>query len=387
MIEQIISQLSFLELIIAGCVVGFFLIQTFYYFFYYIRVSIRKRKDIKIGHDFGKKEPVSVIICARNEAENLRNFLPSVVNQCYPDYEIIIVNDGSYDETENVVKEFSGKYSNIYMTYVPEDTKTVSRKKLAITIGIKAAKNDILLFSDADCKPVSNNWIDLMTRRFKDNTEFVLGFGGYYEEKGFLNRLIRFDTLFIGMQYIAFALAGHPYMGVGRNLAYRKSTFYKNGNFLSHLDLQSGDDDLFVNQNATGKNTQVEVVSESVTLSIPKTTSRTWKNQKMRHLSTSPRYRVGTKIMLGVENLSRGLFYLSFLACFVTLNPIMMILGGSLFLLRWMYQIFIINASAKAFGVRRFFLSIPFFDIVLPLINLNFMMRNKLKKSRNQVWK
>lgn len=192
-------------------------IQLLYYLWFYLSVWLFKPVQ-KVSN----KQPVSVIICARNEAENLKMFLPSILEQDYPDYEVIVVNDCSEDNSYIVLGEYLQKYPNLKISTVNKDPKFTHNKRFAQFIGIKAAKNEILLFTDADCQAVSKNWISSMSSHFDDKTSFVLGYGGYKREKGFLNRYIRYDSMTIAMQYLGMAIRRIPYMGVGRNLAYRR---------------------------------------------------------------------------------------------------------------------------------------------------------------------
>ena len=200
-----------------------FIIQILYYLLIYSKLIYYKHSINEIP-----KLPVSIIICARDEAANLKKFLPSVLTQDYPDYEVVVVNDCSIDNTEFVLNEFCKIYPNLRYTTIKKDSKFTHGKKLAQTVGIKSAKNEILIFTDADCYSVNNKWIEKIQQNFLPETEVVLGYGGYIKNKTLLNKLIRYDTIFIAMQYFSFALSGFPYMGVGRNLAYRKSVFFKN---------------------------------------------------------------------------------------------------------------------------------------------------------------
>ena len=250
-------------------VFGFsFLIQIYYYIIYYSRIIFyRSKKNID-----DLKEPVSVVICARNEEQNLEKNLPSILTQDYPNYEVIVVNDCSEDESEFVLERFQKKFKHLRTTTIKPDEKFYHSKKLALTIGIKAAKYEHILLTDADCYAESNRWIEKMKSNFSEKTDIILGYGGYKREKKLINNLIRFDTLFIAIQYLTFALAKKPYMGVGRNLAYKKSVFFKNKGFASHNHVASGDDDLFINQVANKKNTKIEISKESITRSIAEST-------------------------------------------------------------------------------------------------------------------
>ena len=364
-----------------------FAIQLFYYLYFFVSVWVVSNKEKKRKVTNKNLPPISVIICAKNESQNLSNFLPSILNQQYPNYEVIVVNDGSTDESEEVLLDFKKEYPHLYHTYVPQNTKIMSPKKLALTVGIKAAKHDYLLFTDADCQPVSENWILHMAEKFTANTDFVLGYGAYEQKKGLLSHLISYDSFFIALQYLGFAYKGKPYMGVGRNMAYRKQLFFDMRGFASILHLQSGDDDLFVNKAANKYNTQIVVNPESITVSGTKECFKDWFLQKERHLSTAAYYKNESKYLIGVEVLSRGLFYVSLIALSIYAPLLIVLATALLFLLRYGMQCIIINVSAKKLNERRFYLSILFFDMLLPLISLLILTTNKLSKKSKYQWK
>lgn len=338
---------------------------------------------------------VSVLVCAHNEAYNLSAYLYALLSQDYPKYEVIVVDDGSEDKTREVIESYMVQDKRLRLTFVPKEARVRSTKKLALTLAAKAAQYDYLLLTDADCTPESTHWISEMMSGFGLSTEnreltthdsllntkeIVLGFGAYFYEKGFVNRLVRYDTLFNGLHYLSAAAHGHPYMGVGRNLAYKKELFFKTGGFKKMMNNRAGDDDLFVNHVATGKNTVVVCSRESITWSPAKTTLREWWQQKRRHLSVSHDYRWGTKIRLALEPMSRGLFYalvLALLAAFGcqpiigTPLSILAALALGLFLLRWIIQAIVINLSAKRMGLHGFnMFTILGMDILLPLVSL-----------------
>ncbi len=389
MIEIYGFSFSLPELIIFGVLLLAFLYQLYFYF-RYLNGVLRYRtriKNNKVGF-LSEQPPVSVIICAKDEAENLRKFLPFVLQQDYPDFEVIVINDGSTDETDILLKDLCEKYTNLRTTFVPVEAKNISTKKLGLTLGIKAAKNDWLLFTDADCMPEDKTWITNMARNFTDKTDFVLGYGAYLHKKGLLNKLITFDTLFIALQYMGMAVNKKPYMGVGRNLAYRKETFFAHKGFASTLQLASGDDDLMVNKASNASNTRVELSADSITWSEPNTTYRGWFFQKERHLSVSSFYSEASKFRLLLEPLSRGLFYVSLLACLILGNLITQITTALLFLARYIVQLAIVNGSAKHFGERKYILTLPLFDIFLPLVSLYiFTLGRVTSKGKNVRWK
>ncbi len=367
------------------------IIQLGFYFIPYTAILRRTRKIKKgdVPHTV-EQPPVSIIICARNEGDNLHRFLPLVLEQNYEDYEVIVVNDGSCDDTEEIIKDLQKVYHNLYITNIPQETRIISHKKLAITVGVKAAKNEILLFTDADCRPLTPNWITSIVRNFNDQTEFVLGHGNYYREHGFISKMVSYDTLTIAMQYMGFALLGYPYMGVGRNMAYRKSTFFNHKGFAGFLHVASGDDDLLINAFGKKHNTRIEPSLEAETLSLPKTTFRDWYYQKLRHLSTVDVYQSSSKMWIGLEPLSRGLFYLTILllTIFNYNNPVILSIVVGSFLLRFLTQFIIINLTAKTYKNKGFGLSIILFDILLPLINLYILTIGKIfRRKAKFIWK
>jgi poly-beta-1,6-N-acetyl-D-glucosamine synthase len=355
-------------------------VQLFYYLYFYLSVYLYKQKGVKT-----EKQPVSVIICARNEAENLKNFLPAVLEQDYPDYEVIVVNDCSEDNSYVILGSYLTKYPHLKVSTVNKDPKFTHNKKLAQFIGIKAAKNEILLFTDADCQPESDKWLEMMTSHFDTGTGFVLGYGGYRSETGFLNKYIRYDCMTIAMQYLGMAIRGIPYMGVGRNLAYRRSAFFANKGFGNHNHIVSGDDDLFVNSNASGSNTSVEFSTGTHTRSVPFKTVSEWMTQKTRHMTTAPYYKVKDKFLLLTEPITRIIFYATFviLLSYSFLWPYVLAILG-LRLITFITVLVLVSKKLNEPGLVPYSL---FFDIFSPVINsvlLAGSMRNRSGKKR---WK
>ena len=275
--------------------------------------------------------PVSVIICARNEAPRLRERLPAILRQQYSDFEVLVVDHHSTDDTAAVLAGLAGEYPQLRI--LQAKTEATAGKKEALTQGIAAARHDLLLLTDADCRPASPFWLQRMAAKAGQRTQLVLGYGPYEKRPGLLNAFVRFEAAYTALQYLAFALAGLPYMGVGRNLLYDRSLFRQTGGFAGHTELASGDDDLFVNAVATGSNTRICLQPEAFTWSEPKTTWRDYVRQKRRHLSTAVRYRFVHQLALSMLAGSQMLHY--GLAAFCLLAGIHPGAACSLLLLRW----------------------------------------------------
>lgn len=368
------------ELILLSAAGIFLIIQLIYYFGLYNRIHIRNKMVGKEEVHFTRElAPLSVIICARNEADNLRKILPAILEQDYPQFEVIVINDASSDETEDLLGAMEEKYPHLYHSFTPESARYISHKKLALTLGIKASKHDWLVFTETSCMPASNQWLKLMARNFTSQTQIVLGYSGYDRVKGWLHKRIAFDTLFQSLRYLGFALAGKPYMGIGRNMAYRKELFFKQKGFSSYLNLQRGEDDLFINQIANGLNTRVETDFNATMRMQPVDRYKDWKEEKVSYMATGRFYHGIQRYWLGLETLSRLLFYAACIAgiAFGIFNSHWLVAGIALFLwlLRYTVQAMVINQTSKEMGGnRKYYFSLPIFDILQPIQSLNFKL-------------
>lgn len=283
------------------------LIQAFFYIL--PAVAMMERNDVeKSSAEFS---PVSVIIASRNELQNLKLNLQYIVNQKYPEFEIVIVDDNSTDGTFEYVSELSST-SEVPIKVVRNDGQG---KKSALSTGIRMAKYEHLIFTDADCRPSSEHWIAGMMSCMNEENPLVLGYG---ELSGntFAARFSSYDAALIALQYLGFASLGHAYMGVGRNIAYTKKLWDTLGGFESHSDLASGDDDLFVAQAARHVRPTVCVAPQAKTVSPAKESLGALLRQKTRHVSTSTRYSLLNKFLSGGEIVSRALFFAIVLAFF-----------------------------------------------------------------------
>jgi glycosyltransferase involved in cell wall biosynthesis len=293
------------------------LIQLFYYLFFFTRLSFYKASSKTIS----QPHPVSVIICARDEAANLIKNLPGSLVQQYPtSHEIIVVDDNSFDDSKYLLEEFQKTFKQLHVIELKQEAKMISGKKFPLSIGIKTAKHEIVLLTDADCVPASENWINNMQQTYDDGTEIVLGYGAYNKKRGLLNKLVRWETFHTALQYFSYALAGIPYMGVGRNLSYKKTIFFRHKGFSSHNNIPSGDDDLFINTAATKNNTKINIDADAFTLSEPVNTWAKWKKQKARHYTTSKYYKPLHQFLLGLYSFTHFVFFPLLVISFLFFN-------------------------------------------------------------------
>ena len=357
------------------------LIQLVFTFYFFSRLAFTsfKKKNMKNT----EKPPISIIIAARNDSDNLFANLPLILEQDYPNFEVIVVNHQSIDESYHIINAYKMKYPHLRMIEVERSKHIGVGKKLPLTLGIKSALHENLLFTDADCQPESNLWLQGMVDGFANNTQIVLGYGPYKEEEGFLNKVIRFDTIFIAMNYFSFAMAKMPYMGVGRNLAYTKTAFKSVSGFKSHYSISSGDDDVFVQEAAKLNSYSIQLNPETHCYSTPKNSWKSWIDQKSRHYSTAGKYQVIKKALLGIYPLSLILLWFSFVI--LLLDKEYTLFTGFIFTgviaLKWFVQG---RCFSKLKG-KKFILSLPFFELFYAL--LQPVLYYTSEKPRISKWK
>ena len=296
---------------------------------------------------------------------------------------MVLINDGSWDNTLDVMESFRAKHDNVKIVDVKTIEQFWGNKKYALTLGIKAASHDFLLFTDADCRPKSEYWITEMSKHFSNSKSIILGYGDYERQNSFLNKLIRYETVLTAIQYFSYGNAGMPYMGVGRNLAYRKDVFFNNSGFIKHMNIASGDDDLFINDVATSKNTALCYTANSFTISNPKTEFKDWWKQKRRHISTANYYKLSHKLILGLFYVSQFLFWFLtiLLLSFQYQWKTVLILVG----LRFALSYITIGTSAKKLNNSDLILLVPFLELFLVSFQLAIFSVNLISKQKH--WK
>jgi len=298
--------------------IAFFILAAFVALNSIYYLSLSKIISYKEEAFTGKKEPVSIIVCSKNEEENLKELVPLLLEQHYAIFELILINDASVDGTRDVIETFVAQDNRVKMVDVVNNESFWGNKKYALTLGIKKAIYPKHIFIDAHCKPASKHWLDLMASKLTGEKSIVLGYGGYEKQKGsFINALIRYETVLTAFQYMGYAIKGKAYMGVGRNLGYTNEQFYAVNGFINHMKIMGGDDDLFVNQAATAKNTAIQLDPESFTTSKAKGSWREWIKQKQRHVNTAKYYKSRQKIVLASFCISQLGFVLAAIAGFI----------------------------------------------------------------------
>ncbi len=369
-----IAQPTLTAWLIYGGLLFFFLVQLLFYLVIYRRPYRyeKHRAEILVADD--QLPGISVIITSKNEAEELKKNLPYILEQDYPNYEVIVVNNGSTDETDTVLKAAQQVYPHLYHTYVPPGADTVNEKKLALTLGIKAANHDILLFTEAYCKPCSTRWIHEYGKEFTKGRELVLGYSRLSLSPDVpMRRFIRFDNLIHHLGFLSMAIDGKAYTAIGRNMAYKKALFFEQKGFSPILHIDGGEFDLFINRVAQGKNTGVVLSRASMTETNVVDRFSTWRSLKSVYVYTKQFYRGSAARLFGWETLSMYAFYLLFLAVgivsLVTGNLIALITCCLLFLCLSAIQLIVINKNSQLLDGKRYHLNLLLFDLSRPISN------------------
>ena len=368
------NSLSFIILIVFGISL---IIQLLYHWGIFSKVAFYKRNARpKLDEEL---EPVSIVLCARDAYEYLVELIPALLKQDYPDFEIVVVNDCSDDETEEYLKDLERNEPRVKPVQLKQHLNFFNGKKFPLSMGIKSAKNDLIVLTDCNCMPVNNQWLRSVVNRYNTRTEIVIGYSPLVHKKSSLNRIMRFDNLQNGLLYLSAALKRHAYMGIGKNLSYRKELFYRNQGFISHYTTSVGEDDLFINQTATKKNTEVLIDAENAILTTPTSSFHLWMRQKASRYSTVSKYDSGSRLYLSLFYVSQFLFYASFIALLVLCaKPAFAITNGAVFyipilafffLLRFGTQMFIYHKASKRLGEKGLLPGLIVYDFLFAFLS------------------
>ena len=345
---------------------------SLFYGMIHFRVGRWHRKNNSSGQPSvasDKLPPVSVVLTARNDAAWLKENLVYLLEQDYPNFEVVVVDYLSHDDTQFVLKLLKDYYPHLKVVPFKEDVNLFQGKKYPLSIGIKSAKNDILLLADPDCTPKNMQWLRGMVKGYADKgTQIVLGFCGLKRTKTLLGVMQQYDNLSYSSHYLGSALIGHPYTGSGRNLSYRRSFFFKQGAFIRHYSVAGGSDDLFVYQNATGDNTAVCIDSDACLSTEPKKTFGQWHRQRLDRVSTRNWHSISSRLLEDLLPLFNIAFYTMAVILLINGTLPWMVVAG-LVAIKWAWQMVSFAQLCKRFDGGLAYLAAPLLEIYFILAN------------------
>lgn len=356
------------------------LLQLLYYLLLFFKFAFHKPKPTLPIDGL----PVSIVISAKNEAHILIKTLPIIASQKYACFEIVVVNDNSNDETEFVIKDCATKYSNIKLVNLNSSVTNIKGKKFPLSLGIKAASYENILFTDADCFPVSDQWLSKMARHFTGKKQIVLGYSTFYKKKGIVNSIIHFDVLHVAIQYFSYFLAKMPFMGNGKNLAYTKDLFFKNKGFTSQYHLSYGDEELFINKVASYSICAIEYDHDSHTVSRPKSHLNAWVRAKVNQNKARKLFQRKHRFLLTTYSTLMPLVYILFILAFIVSihNYLYLSIVCGLMLLKIVFQLLAFGFSAKKLNEKGLIPFIILYDILFAIINPIIFAVTSLTKNR-----
>lgn len=350
--------------IILGIIVFF---QILYYFIVYGRIAFFKENKKTVDDQQKYYPSVSVVMCVKNDSYNLEKKLPIILEQEYPNFEVVVVNDASNDETEYVLRVLQEIYPNLNVVNLFKNVNSALGKKYPLSLGIKSAKNDIILLTESDTMPLNYNWISTMVKGFKNKKDIVLGFTNFENKKTFLNTLMQYENLTSGMNYLGNAILNNPYMGQGRNMAYKRDFFFETGGFISQYNVSVGEDDLFINKNADSKNTAVILNKDSINLASPKEKREEWVIQKKKHFKSMSHFKFKDKITSGLMPIFTFFIYVLVALSIVFKFPWEYAILP--LVLKYIIQIIIYYKSSKTLGTKQVAFLSPVLEILFLFIN------------------
>lgn len=380
----ILTDIISILLIIVGAL---FFIQMIYNICLYNNFYKYSRKNSFYDDKNNYYPPLSVIIVAKNSLSDLKKCLKHVLTQDYKEYEVIVIYEEDEDLYDDELKRLEESYNNLYHTFIPNSSRYISHKKLAITMGIKASKNEILVFTEPDSYPSSDKWLKSMARNFKDGTDVVIGYSNFDSKKGYFNRKIIFDRLLEFIRSMSWSILNKPYTASGYNLAYRKQAYYNNNGFASHLSLQRGEDDIFIHEIATKNNCKVELSPESIVRINPPLNKSIWREEKISRAITNKYCKSSSRFFYGFESISRLLLIISLvlLTYLSIINSEWVVVGiaSLIIVLFFILQMFFLRRISRSLHEKRFFLILIYFDIVQPFWNLKYLIKRVFINKRD----
>ena len=331
------------------------LIYTLLYKIYFVQIFLQYKDP---SNSVKPQINTSLFLVAiKNESLQIEEFLSNLEvihnrtqNCC------IIIDDYSDDLEYEKTKEIISKFEWVKLI----QSKSKKGKKHALRqVFLSYPENNFILL-DADCRPISHEWLTQMQSQLNSN-DIVLGYGPFFKENSFLNKLIRFEASWIAAQYFGYALRGIPYMGVGRNMAVKSTLYNILDKSIKGKEIQSGDDDMLVQALQKDSNVGIVTTKESFVYSKAESTYTSYLNQKRRHISTSSYYKPVHKALLGGIAICQILFYpVLFISIFYLTTKVWL----SLFLIKWLSSWYYFYAISKRLDEHDLKNIGPFMEII-----------------------
>ncbi|MDE5594081.1 MAG: glycosyltransferase [Muribaculaceae bacterium] len=368
-------------------------IVCFYYCPFVRRVSRRRRECcLTVDTPEGKRPewvPASIIIYAQGEADRLENLLPVILGQDYGGtFEVIVINEGDSADVRSVINALQLAHRNLYLTFTPDGARNLSRKKLALTLGIKAARYEVVVNTTADAIITSDKWLEKLMRHFNNpETGIVLGYAAPTNDSE-----IALSTSFCfacdSVAWIAAAIGNRAFRGTELNIAYRRQLFFENKGFSRSLNLHFGDDDIFISEIATRNNTVTELSPESVVrfsnydmnAALRSTAIRRRFTEGFIHSKPMPRLAFGECALWLALACSGAAIALDYMNLFtIIIAALLIITPMACIAAAW-------KKTSEAIDLRRIFLSAPLLALAQPFRRMSLSISSGMSKQKKYTW-
>lgn len=354
----------------------------------WLRPVRRCRKEKKGEVNFTNEQPpVSIIIYAHNQVEDLTCNVPELLNQDYPDFEVIVVDDCSRDHTLEELERMEQRMDRLFHTKIDDRARTLSHRKLALVLGLKAAHNDVIITTQAQCCPDDRHWIASMVRNFTPKTDVVIGPVAYERRTSLVSQFCSYDLFHRLMQMFGLTLGVKAHAGWGVNMAFRKSLFFaehKDSNWLSY-HIHPGEDDLFVSAVARNNNVAVEISPSSLMIDHETPLKNGWSQSRLNRAYTSRRYAVSIRVTKFLDNFTRYLAVFSGLAIAAYGFRVhywgLMGVALALLLIRALGVSLIPYFTARSLRIRRYWLAPLLCDLMIPIVDVWYFFKSIIKDS------
>ena len=355
-------------------------LELIYYYVIYARFSfLKKKKAVAI-----QNVPISIVMVVKDAASVLLKTLPKLLNQQYEDFEVVIVNDNSQDETQLLVVEYQQQYKNIKLVNLDTAVTTIRGKKFALSMGIRCATYDHVIITDPECSPTSSHWLEKMTQNFVGQKRIVLGYSTYEKRNNLFNRLLHFDTLVNAVQYFSLARIHSTYRGDDKNMAFTKSLFDAQRGFASHNHISYGDEDIFISRAATKNNTAIEFSHDAVTVLQRGTNHRYWRDHKEGLYFTRKYNTFKNRLILNSYGVINFLFYVALVfAILITLNDLVLLcVTLGIIASRIISQYFVFGFAAKKLNEKQVIPALLIYDIIFTILNPLYYLAAQIHHDR-----
>lgn len=363
-------------LVLLALLGALFLVQVIIYLFVYGR--LRNYPNPSKGIDVSQTGISVIIPLYDSDVTFMNERLPIFLSQTHKLYQVVVVDvtgDPEIAEQLNLMKLGWGE--KLSSTRIHADKTLRISTKMALNVGIKAARYDNVVFSLPECSPRSERWAEMMARGFAGGHDVVLGYASIVPERGLASKLIRCANMALSTRWLSFAVRHKAYRGTLCNLGITKKMYFGARGF-NYLNLNMGEDDLFVMALANRHNT-VATMGGSATINQKTWGGLSWWLPRRVKLSYPYRfYPKRVKWGTGLELWSRALFFVVAIMVAAMLPFAAKMVAVGVIMARYLLVLWQMKCVARRLSERGFLSVYWIYDLVAPVVEAVLAIRRKM---------